>query len=1260
MNDAVTVIDIVAQVTDETESGARSAEANVSRLEKSVMNLAKQIQGMKGKSKLEVAATLKDMASKGIQNVAAAGKKIAGKVWTVTLKAVDLVTAPFKKIASLIANPIAGAAAFAGISLGVADTINTFKDFEQGMANVKAITGTVADKDLAGVIQAAKDMGISFQEGSDATETSMNILTATANHLGETTMFSAAQAAEAMENLAMAGWKAEDITRGMPGLLDLAAAGSVDLATAADVTSSALAQFKLQANESSRVADVLAATATNSKTDIAGLGESLKMAGTTAGALGFSIEDTALALGLMGNAGVDASSAGTSLRATLSRMSKQEGMTAEETNAMAEAMRKVGVTMTDGQGNSKSLMTIMRELRAGFKGMTEAEKAATAANLAGMNAQSGLLAIVDASDEKFDALAAAISNAEGAASEMAKVKMDTLQGSLYYLQSAADGVKRAIGDKLQPYAKGLVDWVTAHMPDIQTAVGKAVDFVTGKIDRVIAAVKSLTGSQEWQNAETLWDKIHLAWDKLIAEPFDAWWGSTGKAWITEKASSIGEGLGTALKSGVLALLGVDTGGAVTDGLDIGKSFADGFMDGFDGSKVGEALAKAIKDGLKGLVLDAATLLPGGKEASGTSGLSAAVLGYGAFKTAKTGYNIYKGGKALVNGTKAVGSAIGNATGISGGVRIFKAAQGGGSAAQSALAMAQNGALGRGMKYGAKLAGGASKAGKILSKVTGPLAGGVSKAGEFISKAAGPALAGITSAIQMGVDAYHGVGRAKEWTGSGSTGAKVASGIGAALGGAGDGILGQESAGKKALNIGGGALKGAGIGAAVGSILPGVGTAIGGAVGAGIGAAGAAIGGSNIAKALSAAGAAVGGFFTKTVPQALSSAGSAVSGFFTETVPAKFGELVDGVGSFFTETVPFAIGYAAGKIQIFFTETVPQFFGNLWNGITGFFTDTVQPAIETVGAAVINFFTVTVPEFFTGLWEGITGFFTETVPQALETIGTALSAFFTETIPAKMQEVWDGVVDVFTKKIPEAIGNIGETISGFFSSVKEKITGFFGGIWNKITGSASAGYETATATPHAEGGIMTRPHLGLVAEDGAEAIIPLSGKRRARGLSIWEKTGEMLGVKPYADGAITGNAEPAAAGNGGIESVADRGTKPDRSITDVPEGKPKPDGGNGVDKNPPPPPPPEGNHPTPEWDPPTPKGNPNPANGGMSIPVTIENLTFEINVSGGEAPDAQALVDTIRENVRGMTDEIAYQLAIAMKQSFANTPKEQWG
>ena len=180
-------------------------------------------------------------------------------------------------------------------------------------------------------------------------------------------------------------------------------------------------------------------------------------------------------------------------------------------------------------------------------------------------------------------------------------------------------------------------------------------------------------------------------------------------------------------------------------------------------------------------------------------------------------------------------------------------------------------------------------------------------------------------------------------------------------------------------------------------------------------------------------------------------------------------------------------------------------------------------------------------------------------------------------------------------------------------MKEKITGFFGGIWDKITGNASAGYEAATATPHAEGGIMTRPHLGLVAEAGAEAIIPLSGNRRERGLDLWERTGEMLGVKPYADGGIIGGNTPEP-----VDAPA--------PVVSGNTAAPASTGGNG---------------------------------GGTSIPVTIQSLTVEINVDGSTAQNPQELAEAIRENIRGMTDDIAYQLATAMQQVYANTPKEGW-
>ncbi|MCI8843885.1 MAG: phage tail tape measure protein [Oscillospiraceae bacterium] len=778
MNDRVAVIEVVTQVTDETASGARSAEANVSKLERSMTKLQKQIAGMKGKSKLEVAATLKDMASKGIQNVAkagkkiagkiwtvtlkskdfaskgiqvvaAAGKKIGGKVWTVTLKAKDLVTAPFKKIWGLLSNPVTQMAAVAGVSLGTADTIGTFKDFEQGMANVKAISG--------------------------ATNAEYDRLYETAKRLGENTMFSAAQSAGAMENLAMAGWKSSNIVSGMPGLLDLAAAGDVDLANAASITSAALAQFNLNASESTRVADVLAKTATSSMTDVGGLGESLKMAGTTAGALGYSIEDTALALGLMGNAAVDASSAGTALRAVLSRMSKQEGMTAEESNAMAAAMKKVGVTMTDETGKSKSLLTVMRDLRAGFKGMSETEKAATAANLAGMNAQAGLLAIVNASDEKFEELAAAIRDAKGAAREMSNVKMDTLQGSLLYLQSAAEGVKISIGEKLQPYIRRLVDWVTAHMPDIQDAVGSAADFILGKIDDISASIKDLTGSTEWQNAETIWDKIEIAWDKLIAEPFDAWWNGKGKSWLAEKAGSIGEGFGTALKIGILTLFGIDTEEAAADGKSIAASFAKGFADGLDFSLI----AKKMAEGFSNMLRSAGKFLPGGESPDLASLLSLLAIG-----------RITKPALSLGRGAVSIGQGIfgkNPSTGVSlAGVLLGTAVSGRGLLGRSA-GLAIN--LGAG-----NLPGAASLSAGALS-ATGMAAG------------AGAAAAG-TTLISGALDAYKAFKSdiAEE---------KAAY---------------QKSAGAKM----GGVAQGALVGGYIGSAIPVLGPLAGALIGAGVG------------------------------------------------------------------------------------------------------------------------------------------------------------------------------------------------------------------------------------------------------------------------------------------------------------------------------------------------------------------------------------------------------------------------------------------
>lgn len=503
---ATTVIDIVAEVTDNTAAGTESAEKNVSKLEKSVEKLQSRLSGMKGKSKLEVKAELKDMASKGLTGIWNTGKKLAGTAWKVTVTLADLATAPLKKLIDVAKNPITQAVAFTGVSVGATDTLNTYKSFEQGMANVKAISGATGEQ-FDALVEKAKE-------------------------LGETTQFSASEVAEAMENTAMAGWDPSQITSQMQGLLDLAAAGSVDLATASDVVASAIAQFgmKDQKNAASEIADVLAATATSTKTDIEGLGESLKYVGPLAGSLGFNIKDVSIALGVMGNSAIDAGSAGTALRSLFTRMAKDGSLTEEETNEVAAAMKKVGVSMTDGAGKAKPLRQILRDLRTGFSGLSESEKTQVAASLAGQEAMSGLLAIVNASEDDFNDITEAIDNSAGAAKNMANTKMDSLEGSLKYLQSAAEGVQISIGEQVSPYIREAVDAVTAAMPEIQEALGSVIEWITGKIDNVKTLLSNMFNSDEWENAD-FGGKLDIAWDTLIAEPFQKWWDGTGKRTI---------------------------------------------------------------------------------------------------------------------------------------------------------------------------------------------------------------------------------------------------------------------------------------------------------------------------------------------------------------------------------------------------------------------------------------------------------------------------------------------------------------------------------------------------------------------------------------------------------------------------------------------------------------------------------------------------------------------------------------------------------
>ena len=336
-----------------------------------------------------------------------------------------------------------------------------------GVAVGNAITKVV---DTVGSIgTAAVKVGMNFEAEmskvasiSGATGDEFQKLIDKAKEMGSKTKFSATESAQAMEYMAMAGWKTQDMVDGLKGIMDLAAASGEDLATTSDIVTDALTAFGLKASDSTHFADVLAKASSNANTNVAMMGETFKYVAPVAGALGYSVEDCSVAIGLMANSGIKASQAGTSLRQMLSRMAKP-------TDEAQAAMDKLGVSLTDSAGNMKSLDTVMGDLRNGFKGLSKAEQTQLAASLAGQEAMSGLLAIVNASDGDFDKLKNSIYNCKDAAANMAAVAQDNLAGQITSLKSKAEGLGIAFYGSIQEPLKELASVGVKALEDLNNA-----------------------------------------------------------------------------------------------------------------------------------------------------------------------------------------------------------------------------------------------------------------------------------------------------------------------------------------------------------------------------------------------------------------------------------------------------------------------------------------------------------------------------------------------------------------------------------------------------------------------------------------------------------------------------------------------------------------------------------------------------------------------------------------------------------------------
>lgn len=328
-----------------------------------------------------------------------------------------------------------------------------------GKTLTKSVTLPLVGIGTAAVATTAKfDSSMSnLQAISGATGTEIDSLRDKAKEMGAKTKFSASEAADAFTYMAMAGWKTGDMLDGIEGIMNLAAASGEDLASTSDIVTDALTAFGLSASDSGHFADVLAAASNNANTNVSMLGESFKYVAPVAGALGYSVEDVSVALGLMANSGIKASQAGTSLRSSLTRMLKP-------TKTMTSYMQQLGIMTQDGvvtamvntDGSMKPLSETMTILRDKFKGLTKAQQAEYAAAIFGQESMAGMLAIINASDKDFDKLTESINTAGGTAQNMADTQLNNLSGQLTILKSTLESIAISIGEILMPYVRDFV------------------------------------------------------------------------------------------------------------------------------------------------------------------------------------------------------------------------------------------------------------------------------------------------------------------------------------------------------------------------------------------------------------------------------------------------------------------------------------------------------------------------------------------------------------------------------------------------------------------------------------------------------------------------------------------------------------------------------------------------------------------------------------------------------------------------------------
>lgn len=599
----------------EVESGSKKAASELREVNTTIKKagdsavLWKQKQDLlttaleESKKKLELLETAQDQVKKQLESGA-----INGDQYRAFEREVEYARSAVEKYESELKDANEKVKEFGTESDNTAEDVKDLGNEAEGAANGGINTMTIALGNLVadGLELAAGKMkdftkdvvttGASFEAAmsevgaiSSASAEDMALLTDKAEQMGATTKFTAAESAEAFKYMAMAGWKPVEMLSGIEGVLSLAAASGESLGTTSDIVTDAMTAFGLSADQAGHFADVLAAASSNANTNVGMMGETFRYAAPVAGALRYSIEDTAEAIGIMANSGIKASQAGTALRSIITRLSTDAGASSTQLGALGLLTHHLGVEFYNTDGSARALGDVLADTREKWKTLNDEDQTFYAKKIAGQNAISGWLALMNAAPADVEKLSGAIRDCNGAATDMSTVMIDNLQGDMTIFESAMDGMKISLAKEMTPALRETVQYATKNIPKVESVLSgvfktgmTGVNFVVKHLPEIGRGIKVTMPIIQGAVATLVGYKLYDKTSKFIT----LMTSMTGP-----QGALVGTAAAIALVSGAVQLLTENQ----KNEIDIAEEVAEKYKSEYDGVEKLNDSMNAMKD-----------------------------------------------------------------------------------------------------------------------------------------------------------------------------------------------------------------------------------------------------------------------------------------------------------------------------------------------------------------------------------------------------------------------------------------------------------------------------------------------------------------------------------------------------------------------------------------------------------------------------------------------------------------------------------------